>query len=306
MKASESTFKDAYGDTIFYRKWLPESKPKALVVISHGMAEHSARYGRFAESLTSAAYAVYAIDHRGHGKTAEYGVLGHYADKDGFTKVVDDLHELFSIASADTACDKKFLFGHSMGSFIAQSFIERFGAELSGCILSGTAGSGGPILGVGRFLAGVGCVFKGPRSKAPLLDTMSFGKFNDAFKPNRTKFDWLSRDNAEVDTYVADPLCGFVCTDGLFRDLLGALMKIHKEREIAKIPVSLPIYMFAGEKDPVGAATGSFKWLFDAYARLGVKDLKMRLYEGARHETLNETNRDEVTRDAIAWLNDRS
>ena len=207
---------------IHVHRWLPDGAPKALVLVAHGMAEHAARYARLAETLTASGWAVYAPDHRGHGETAGPGELGWFAEKDGFRRVVDDLHEIALAAQAEYKGLPLFLFGHSMGSILSEAYIGTYGEGLAGCALSGVVEPpASNLLPVARFLAGVGCLFKGQKSKAPLLDSMSFGANNKAFEPARTKFDWLSRDAAEVDKYVADPFCGFVCTDGFFRDLLS-------------------------------------------------------------------------------------
>src|SRR5262249_55554460 len=131
---------------------------------------------------------------------------------------------------------------------------------------------------------------------------LSFDAFNKAFAPNRTAFDWLSRDEAEVDKYIADPLCGFPVTTQLWVDVLDALSDIARPERQAKIPSDLPVYIFAGSEDPVGEKTRSLEQLLGAYGRAGVRDVKHKFYPGARHETLNETNRDEVTRDLVAWF----
>lgn len=302
MKSSTFSFTASDNTNIFVYKWSPDGQAKAAILIAHGMAEHAARYERFAAVLTKAGYVVYAEDHRGHGKTAPtQNDLGYYCDKDGFTRIITDMHELQAIVQKENPNKKVFLFGHSMGSFIAQGFISLYGNELAGCILSGTAGKSSTT-GVGKILAGIGCLVKGRRARAPLLNQMSFGSFNDAFKPNRTDFDWLSRDEAEVDKYINDPFCGFICTDGMFYDLSKGLLWLHKESTMKAIPQALPLYMFAGEKDPVGAANGSFTWLANEYKKLGIKDFESKLYKDGRHELLNDLIRDEVAQDCLSWF----
>ena len=295
------------GKSIYVRHWLPSAQPKAIILLAHGMAEHSARYERFAEKLTAAGWEVYAPDHRGHGKTAATEAeLGYLADKEGFRRVVDDLHEIEALAKGEHAGLPVFLFGHSMGSFLSQAYIALYGEDLSGCVLSGTSGPmPAALLSAGKAIAGIGCIFKGRHAKAPLANKMSFGSYNDAFKPNRTEFDWLSRDKAEVDKYVADPLCGYVCTYGFFKDFLQGLAFIHKPETMARIPKGLPIFLVSGSADPVGGATGSVDKLFEMYRGLGIGDVEMKLYKDAHHEILNETNRDEVTADILTWLEKR-
>lgn len=302
MKTEEFSHIADDGKSIHVYRWSPEAKPKACVLVAHGMAEHAGRYGRLAQALTAAGYEVWAPDHRGHGKTAAEGELGWFAHENGFRRVVDDLKRLADKIKAERPGLKLFLFGHSMGSFMAQWFMALYGGMLTGCVLSGTAGDPGPVASVGRLIARLGCALAGERRRTPLLDKMSFGAFNKAFVPVRTPFDWLSRDTAEVDKYIADPRCGFICTFGLFRDLLGGLAAIHAKGAQAGIPKTLPVYMFAGEKDPVGAATGSFDALAAVYRGLGIRDLEAKKYPDGRHETLNDLDRDRVAADLLSWL----
>jgi alpha-beta hydrolase superfamily lysophospholipase len=307
MKSAHFSFIASDGKAIYVRNWLPSGDPKAIVLVAHGMAEHGARYERFAEALTAKGFVVFAPDHRGHGKTAATEAeLGYFGDKDGFARVVEDLHELALEAQKRFSGLSLFLFGHSMGSFLSQGYISLYGDGLSGCILSGTSG---PMPGVmsagGKLIAALGCAFKGPHAPAPLATKMSFGSYNDAFKPNRTEFDWLSSDNAEVDKYVADPLCGFVCSYEFYRDLLKGLGHFQSKEAMAKIPKKLPIYLVSGALDPVGGATGSVTALAQTYRGLGIADVEDKLYAGDHHEILNETNRDEVTADILAWIDKR-
>ncbi len=291
------------GKTIQVRHWLPSGEPKAAIVIAHGMAEHGGRYERFAEVLVAKGFEVYTPDHRGHGKTAATaGELGLW-EKEGFRRVIDDLHEIVLLAFAAKPGNPLFLFGHSLGSLLSQGYISLYGEGLAGVALSGTAGPmPAALIGGGGAIAAMGCLFKGPGALAPLADKMSFGAFNDAFKPNRTPFDWLSRDNAEVDKYIADPFCGFVCRYGYFRALIAGLKAFQSPEAVALIPKGLPVFMASGAMDPVGGASGSVTALAATYRALGISDVEDRLYEGARHEILNETNRDDVAIDFLAWF----
>jgi alpha-beta hydrolase superfamily lysophospholipase len=302
MKTEEFSFISDDGKSIHIYHWIPQDTPKACIIVAHGLGEHAARYNRFAAALTATGYEVWAPDHRGHGKTAAEGEIGWLAERDGFRRVVEDLKGLADRIQSERPGRKLFLFGHSWGSFLSQGFISLYGGMLAGCILSGTAGDGGPLISVGRAIAGIGCLFKGQRTKSKLLSDMTFGAYNKAFEPSRTPFDWLSRDTAEVDKYIADPLCGFMGSFGLYRDLLAGLQWIHSPAAMASVPKTLPLLMFAGARDPVGAATGTFDWLHDRYKALGVSDLTRKLYQDGRHEALNDTCRDEVTADVVAWL----
>jgi alpha-beta hydrolase superfamily lysophospholipase len=306
MKNDTFTFKAADGTQIFTYRWMPDDASAIVgaVQIAHGMVEHAARYERFAAALTKAGYAVYANDHRGHGKTAgSLDRVGYFADEMGWEKVVVDMHTLTGIIKKE--CPKKpfFLFGHSMGSFLSRYYSMHYADELSGLLLSGTAGDPGIMGKIGLFIAKMDAKIHGKKAKSNIMNKLSFGAFNDAFKPNRTNYDWLSRDNAEVDKYISDPWCGAVCTAGFFCDLLGGVVYINKKENIAKIPKSLPIYIYSGAKDPVGGNTKGVSQVYNTLKDAGIGDVTLKFYEDARHETLNEINREEVFRDVIAWMN---
>ncbi|MBU2513686.1 alpha/beta hydrolase [bacterium] len=291
---------------IFVASWIPEdsAKIKAVVQLSHGMAEHITRYEGFAKYLNDNGYAVYGNDHRGHGKTA--GVMenvGYFSDKDGFKKVVMDMFRLTRIIKEKHPDLPVYLFGHSMGSLLARNYICDFGKELQGVILSGTMGNPGLLGKIGVGVAKLESIFKGRKAKSPMLDKMSFGKFNNAFKPNRTKFDWLSRDNEEVDKYINDPYCGTVFTAGFFVDLLSGLNETFKNSNVEKTPKELPILLFSGEKDPVGNNKKGVEGVYQSYLKAGIQDVTHKFYPQGRHEMLNEINRDEVFADVVSWLN---
>lgn len=293
------------GKSLHLYRWGPETAPKGLVLVAHGMAEHAGRYARLAERLAERGYETWAPDHRGHGKTAAEGELGWLAERDGFRRAVDDMKAVAERMRAERPGVPLALVGHSWGSFLSQGFISIYGGLIDACALSGSATGVDPMAAVGRIIAAAGAAIYGAKAKAPLLDRMSFGSFNDAFKPNRTAFDWLSRDPAEVDKYLADPYCGFVCSWGFFKDLLSGLAWISRPVTKAAVRKDLPLYIFAGERDPVGGAKGQIELLADGYRAAGVRDLHVKLYPGARHETLNETDRDEVIAELIGWLESR-
>ena len=308
MRSSDFTHQASDGKTLFVYRFLPdEGTPvKAIVHLAHGMAEHAARYARVAEALTAAGYAVYANDHRGHGKTASPEELGFFAEKDGFARVVGDLVELVAHEKKEHPDVPLLLIGHSMGSYMVQEFIIDHGREIAGAVISGSAGKPNLLASAGRLVARAERLRAGVRGKSKLLGDLSFGAFNKQFAPTRTAFDWLSRDVAEVDKYVTDPLCGFDVTTSLWVDVLDALDSIARPERQARIPKDLPIYVFSGSEDPVSEKTKSLEQLLAAYRLAGVRDVAHRFYPGARHETLNETNRDEVTRDLITWLDAHS
>lgn len=302
----------------FVRHWIPgefledtpDKKPRGALHLVHGMAEHSLRYERLAQRLCKAGIEVWATDQRGHGKTADPsindpglgGLLGHCADKDGIAKLTSDIHLVNKMISKTYPEVPLFLLGHSWGSFLTQHYIESYDFPLAGCILSGTRGPDGLKIKAGVPLMTLLTLFKGVRKSSYLARAIAGGSFNRPFKPNRTPFDWLSRDEQEVDAYTEDPASGMFCSAGFYRDMSALLNRIHKPEALQMINQDLPIYVFGGSADPVGNMGESPTALVHAYRSLGIKDLEFVLYPNARHETLNETNREEVTENLLDWI----
>ena len=292
------------GAEIFVYRWLPGSVPKAVVQIVHGMAEHAGRYARLAAALTSAGYAVYAGDLRGHGRTAKTPEdLGLFAERDGWRKCLDDIWQLNRRIAAEHAQVPIVVIGHSMGSTLVRQFTAEHGAVLAGAVISGNSGQPTPLALAGRFITRLERLRLGRRGTSSLVQSLTFDAFNKRFEPARTKFDWLSRDPAEVDKYIADPLCGFAARIQLWIDLLDAWAKMAKPANMARTPKDLPVYVISGTHDPASAETKTLEPMLAAYHAAGLKSLAQKFYPEARHELLNETNRDEVTRDLIAWMN---
>lgn len=299
-------FKTSDDLEIYVYHWIPErdSEVKGVIQITHGMAEAAHRYKRFAERLTDNGYIVYAHDQRGHGETAkklgEFGYIG----KDGYNRMVEDMREVTKeIRRREEENLPIILFGHSMGSFLTQRYISLYGDNIDGVILSGTSNSPGPILNIGIRMAKREMDKSGPKAKSNRLNDMSFGSYNKKFRPNRTDFDWLSRDEEEVDKYIADPYCGGVFTTNFYYHFFEGLQETFKRENLQGIPKDLPIYIFAGDKDPVGKMGRGVPRLVRTYKSLGIKDVTYKLYKDGRHEMLNETNRDEVMEDVLKWLN---
>jgi alpha-beta hydrolase superfamily lysophospholipase len=299
MAGSEFDFRADDGHSLLGRRWLPEGPPRAVLQIAHGLAEHSARYARLAAALNAAGYAAYANDHRGHGPKAAPADLGHFADEGGWDKVVGDLWTFNRLIAAEQPGTPIIFLGHSLGSFLGRGFIAKHSDALAGVALSGSNGRPPAIATLGRIIAREERLRLGRRGKSDPILHMWFGEFNKPFKPARTAFDWLSRDEKEVDAFVADPLCGFPFTTQLAIDVLDALPRVTSRESLAAIRKDLPISVVSGERDPVGS---NIKGLIEDLKAARFSKLTTRLYPGARHETLNETNRDEVTRDLIAWL----
>jgi alpha-beta hydrolase superfamily lysophospholipase len=299
MPGSEFTFRADDGHTLLGRRWLPEGPPRAVVQIAHGLTEHSARYARLASALNAAGYAAYANDHRGHGPKADASDLGHFADVSGWDKVVGDLWTFNRLIAVEQPGVPIIFLGHSLGSFLGRGFIAEHSDVLAGAALSGSDGKPPMMAALGRLIAREERLRLGPRGKSDPIIQMWFGEFNKPFKPARTAYDWLSRDEKEVDAFVADPFCGFPFTTQLAIDVLDALPRVTGPASLAAIRKDMPLYVFSGERDPVGA---NIKGLISDLKAAGFTRLTIRIYPGARHETLNETNREEVTRDLIAWL----
>jgi alpha-beta hydrolase superfamily lysophospholipase len=299
MPGSEFTFRADDGETLLARRWLPEGRARAIVQIAHGLAEHSGRYARLAAALNAAGYGVYANDHRGHGPKTAPADLGHFANEGGWDNVVGDLWTMNRLIAAEQPGTPIVFLGHSLGSFLGRGFIAKHSDALAGVALSGSSGKPPATAALGRLIARAERLRLGKRGKSELIFKMWFGDFNKPFQPARTPFDWLSRDDKEVDAYVADPFCGFPFTTQLAIDVLDALPGVTSAASLAPIRKDVALYVFSGERDPVGS---NIQGLIQDLKGAGFTKLTTRLYPGARHETLNEVNRDEVTRDLIAWL----
>ena len=286
---------------LYVNRWYAAQAPKAVVMVSHGMAEHGGGYARLGEALVAAGYELYAHDQRGHGKTAQRGVLGMYAEQHGWQRVVNDLANLNHHIRQQHPNVPIFLLGHSMGSYIGQAYLMHHSCSVQGAILSG---SNYQPVGLYKAAAGIARFERwrqGATGRSALIDFLSFGSFNKAFKPNRTKFDWLSRDPLEVDKYVNDPLCGFRCTNQLWIDLLEGMQQITPVNSLKQIDANLPLLIIGGDRDPVSEGK-RLEHLTAALREAGHTNTLLKLYPDARHELLNETNRDEVTADLLGWL----
>ncbi|GGH13706.1 alpha/beta hydrolase [Paenibacillus segetis] len=304
MREENFTFQNDAGQQVFVYHWTSEDESipvRGVVQIAHGMTETAKRYERFASELTQQGFQVYANDHRGHGKTAQNSEELGYPGKDGFNGMVRDIVKLGDIIKEQHPNLPLFLLGHSMGSFLTQKTMYAGQQNYIGFILTGTNGPQG-LLHMGQNLARFQGMLQGERHPSLMLNALTFGSFNKNFLPVRTKFDWLSRDPAEVDKYIDDPFCGFLCSASFFQDFFTLLLEIHRPNNMAKISKQKSVYIFGGDKDPVGKNGTGVQRLVDIYKRLQIQDLELKMYPGGRHEMLNETNRDEVTADVVDWL----
>lgn len=278
--------------------WIPEGEPKGVVQILHGMAEHISRYDRPARALAEAGYVAAGHDHRGHGPDWPKDKLGWFNEKDGWQKVLEDAHKVTGYLSGRWSGKPFILLGHSMGSFLAREYALVWPGELSVLVLSGTGSYGRPLAMAGSVLAGLAK----PDKPAALVDRVAFSGNNASFSPARTPFDWLSRDEKEVDKYVSDPLCGFTFTGRAFRDFFGGLTRLTDLTRLKAMRPDMPVLFLSGDRDPVGAMGAGVRKAEKSFRNAGMKRVKCQLYPGARHELFNETNRDEVLKDLIGWL----
>lgn len=292
----EKYFVNKTGDQIYYLKW-EAADPRCALVISHGMAEHPERYDDVAQFLSGKGITVYAINQMGHGFHAE--IPGHMKKGD-FDKCVSNLSELVEIAKEETGKDV-FLLGHSMGSFISQLYIERF-HNIKGLILSGSSASTS-VMKLAKPIASLVCTFSKDTSRpSNFMNNMSFGSYNKAIENPKTPFDWLSRDEAQVQKYIDDPLCGYVCSQSFFREMAGGFAVMAQPSELAKIDKDLPIFIHGGSKDPVSNLGKGLYSLEKQYKDLGVKDVTLTVYPEARHEIYNELNKQEVYDNTLAFI----
>ena len=276
--------------------------PRGIIVIAHGMAEHASRYARFAASAVEEGYAVLAGDHRGHGATAAPGGFGFVAEKGGWERVVADMGTVLDAARRAWPDVPVFLMGHSWGSFLARDLAARRGGELAGLILLGTGSGTGALTRPAAAVCAGESRLRGPRHPSRLLNALAFGPYQRHFAPNRTEADWISRDVHEVDRYVSDPWCGFVCTASFFRDLVAGGRAVNTAAHAAAVPAQLPMLLASGDRDPFGAMGRGVQRSATLYRRAGVREVCVILYPGGRHELLNETNRDQVTGDILTWI----
>ena len=283
---------------LFVHRWCID-EPKAVILLAHGMAEHSMRYAEFAEFLNANGIDFYCHDQRGHGKSSN-GSLGHLRKGLDWKLMMDDL---FTIRKKliHTDCPV-ILMGHSMGSFLVRCAVQVQPNLFDGLIISGTGDSQGLIGKAGTMLAKVLCSTAGETAPANMMQDMVFGGYNKSFTNPRTPSDWLSRDEAVADAYIADPWCGFVCTNGFFHELLHGIQMANDSQGIAKMNKQMPIYLFSGECDPVGNMGKGVVNVKNALTKAGLEDVTMRLYPEGRHEMLNELNKAEVMNDVLTWV----
>ena len=289
---------------IFARQWLPsEGEPKAVVQIVHGVSEYIDRYAPVARYLADHGFVVVGCDHLGHGRTAqgpeEYGF---FSEQKGWHTVSGDVRRLRTLMGQKYPDLPYFLLGHSMGSFLARTYLIDWPGTLTGAILSGTGQEAPFMVKAGWHLSNLVSKFSGQRAHSKLVETLSFGAYNKQFAPTRTRADWISRDEAVVDAYIADPLCEFLPTAGMFRDMMEGLQYIANKANLNKMDPATPVYIFSGDRDPVGGNGEGVQKVAGFFRESGTEDLTVKLYPEGRHEMMNEINRGEVFADLLTWL----
>lgn len=307
-----ATFQDFYylsstgTNRIYAKLCLPEGRPRGVIQIAHGISEHVERYCDFMSFLADNGFVVAANDHLGHGRSIERPEdQGVFAEKDGWSYAVADMKLLHDQMSERYPALPYIFFGHSMGSFLTRNYLFRYPDAYTHAILSGTGQQNPLVLKVGTLLANAIVRKNGPRSDGTTLNKLAFGSYLDRIPVPRTEFDWLSRDYDQVDRYVADPLCGFVASSSLYRDMMEGIGLISQPKNLEKMNKSVPVYFMSGDEDPVGDYGKGVEKAYQAFCKAGMRDVMIRLYPRGRHEMLNERNREDVYRDILNWLNEK-
>ncbi|WLV23932.1 lysophospholipase [Aciduricibacillus chroicocephali] len=280
--------------------WIPDGQDiKAIVQISHGLAEHIERYEPFAQFLNDHGFLVFGHDHRGHGKTGrKQNKPGYFAPEQGFNKLAEDLVHVSLCIKDEHRGIPIILLGHSMGSFIVKKALQENSHLYSGAIICGTGNENRLTTTLGKALA----AGLPPEKSSPLLNKLVFGSYNKKIIQPRTNFDWLSCDVNEVDRYIEDPFCGFIPTARLFYDLLDGLQIVGNWRKNTNIRKHFPLLFMSGHDDPVGKFGKSVWQATEHYRKAGLEDITVLLFEDMRHEILNEINRDEVWKTILNWI----
>ncbi|MFI3174674.1 MAG: alpha/beta hydrolase [Bacillota bacterium] len=290
---------------LFCVEWYEETIPqRAVLQIAHGMTEHIKRYQTFGRAMAKLGIIVVGHDHLGHGKSVKnIGEHGHFHDKDGKKHLLMDMEKIGHYIEKKYVGLPRFLLGHSMGSFCTRAYLRMYGKNhLDGIILMGSGDVPFSQTLAGQKLVQILKLKYGIYHRSPFVESILFHDYTKGISPLHTKKDWLSRDEDVVQKYLADPSCNFLFTLGAYGDFLGILELSAKTLDARHIPLDLPIFIISGEEDPVGAWGRGVKKLYETYQKTGFSDVEMILYEGARHEILNETNKEEVFSDVAGWI----
>lgn len=302
MFAKVEMLQSPSGADLAWRHW-PAARPeKAILIVSHGLCEHSARYARFAEFMAGHGLHVYAHDHRGHGATkAGDAPLGRYAYRQGIDKVLSDVRAMRDMAAANHPGLPIILFGHSMGGLIALNAAESDPALYDGLAVWNSNFNPGFAGRAAQVILAAEKMLKGSDVPSGLLPKLTFGVWGRSIKNRKTEFDWLSHDTAEVAKYVEDPLCGFDASVSLWIDLFELTFLGARRDRLQRLPQNLPIHLVGGGEDPATNGAREIKWLARRMESVGLKRVTTVVYPTMRHETLNETERDGAMQDFAGW-----
>ncbi|OQY39842.1 MAG: hypothetical protein B6229_02990 [Spirochaetaceae bacterium 4572_7] len=309
MVETSNVFKSVDNLDIHYYKWVPDESitPKAVFYLVHGSLEHSYRYIHVAKELTDAGYVVYGVDLRGHGRSVEkLDDLFYFSDKkDGWSLAIDDVERLSTIIKNENKELPIFIFGHSMGSFLIRDYISRSEKNIAGAIISGS-GVGVPVLQIMlAFIAKIMILVGMKKRKSPFLHHMVYGTLDSMIKGHKIKGDFISRDLTEVEKYQSDPFCNKTATVDYIYEMLCAITRVNKFKNIKKYKKTIPLYLMSGGECPVGGKGKGINKLGKLYQKANFSDVTVKVYPEARHELVNEINRQEVISDMIEWLNKR-
>ena len=285
-------------------EWKPEGEVKAVLQICHGMVEYIRRYDEFAQFLCGEGYYVVGNDHLGHGKSIQAkSEYGFFNEKYGNACVLGDMHTLRQRTEKKYPGVPYFMLGHSMGSSLLRQYIQMYGNGLSGAVLMGTvADHKKAALLFGKRLCRVMAAFRGWHYRSKMVDNLVLGAYNKKFKPARTRADWITSDNENLDMYVADPLCSFMSTVNAYYNVFSGMIGIQRKESVYMIPKGLPVLFVSGADDPVGEFGKGVRKIYEKYRAAGIRDVTLRLYTGDRHEILNETDREQVYKDLLGWF----
>lgn len=300
---NEGNFKSKTGTgDIFYRSWTPDGEIKAVIQVAHGMAEHGERYEEFARFLCENGCALFVNDHAGHGKSVRDNKnLGYFGEKDGWKNIVEDIKTMNGIIHGLYPDIPVILYGHSMGSFVARRYVTLYAPSIKAAVFCGTSGPN-PAASVAIRIADTIAKCKGSHHRSRFINNLAFGSYNKKYSPVRTAFDWLTRDEYIVDRYILDDYCGYLFTAAGYRDMFTLLSSVSSEAWSNAVPKSLPVLLISGEMDPVGDYGKGVRKVADMLKNSGRDKVTLKLYEDARHEILNETNRADVYSDILAWI----
>ena len=284
--------------------WEPKTKPKAIVLVLHGQAEHSSRYHSFAECLSSLGCIVKAHDHRGHGKTSPPKQHGHFADKDGWQRCIDDvlMHQQYIQQQHPNV--PFLIFGQGMGSFMAQEYMIRHSNTLDGVILSGTSGQPDFSTRIVRFLSYLECIRLGKKGRSAFIQKVINKEFNKLFHPIQSPFDWRCRQKSSVRDFIADPTCGFLCSPQMWLDIFDGMKQATLPYRQKMIRQDIPIFIIGGSHDPVGMQAGGVKKLLHQYRMIDLSNVTYAVFPNCRHDLIHEKNSNEVY-ESIALFIDR-